>query len=403
VCEKLQSLLFIPSVFFSPSVIMVVTTETETFSSSSCNETTPLEFKLSSVERKDTSTTSVVSTAKDNNRDDNIFRPPSIAEIVKLNSLLMDFQPNEQIDALYEKATKAFWRADEVDFSEDYIQWQKLLSVEEKTLLSYVLLFFLYGDTLVANNLASRFYGEAKPNAQPFYGFQIMIEDVHKLTYKQAFQTLVEVETRDQLVAKVQSMPCVIFKARWVEKWIDDASDYFVRIVAMACVEAIFFSGSFCVLYWFKTRNLMPGLTYSNELISRDEGFHCEFAYLQYRLEGGNVDHNIIRNIVTNAVEIEKQFVHSALPTALAGMNATLMCQYVEYVADRVLVQFGVTPYYNVTNPFPFMDLMSLDPKTAFFERDVSDYQRTSVKQKSTSNNTTSANSSFLFKPMTRF
>lgn len=280
---------------------------------------------------------------------------------------------------MYKKHEASFWTAEEIDLSGDLKDWVNL-NDGERHFITHVLAFFAASDGIVNENLAINFMSEVQlPEARSFYGFQIAMENIHSETYALLIDTYVKdpVE-KDRLFHAIETVDCVKKKAEWALKWIENGS-FAERLVAFAAVEGIFFSGSFCSIFWLKKRGLMPGLTFSNELISRDEGLHCEFACLLYSMLEGKLSKERIQEIIIDAVEIEKEFITDALPVKLIGMNAELMKQYIEFVADRWLVELGNTKYYNATNPFDFMELISLQGKTNFFEKRVGDYQKSGV------------------------
>jgi ribonucleoside-diphosphate reductase subunit M2 len=283
----------------------------------------------------------------------------------------------------YKKAEASFWTAEEVDLSRDIIHWEGKLNADERYFISRVLAFFAASDGIVNENLVVRFSKEVQiPEARCFYGFQIMIENVHSEMYSLLIDTYIKdpIE-RDFLFNAIDTVPCVGRKAEWAMKWISDPNSPFShRVVAFAAVEGIFFSGSFAAIFWLKKRGLMPGLTFSNELISRDEGLHCDFACLLSRHLQTPATSAVINQIITEAVAIEQNFLTEALPVALIGMNCDMMCRYIEFVADRLLVALGQGKQYNVDNPFDFMDLISLQGKTNFFEKRVGEYQKAGVK-----------------------
>lgn len=288
---------------------------------------------------------------------------------------------HDDIWAMYKKAEASFWTAEEIDLSPDIIDWETKLNNDEKHFIKHVLAFFAASDGIVNENLAVNFLQEVQyPEARCFYGFQVMIENIHSETYSLLIDTYIKdpIE-KDKLFHAIETVPCVKKKAEWALRWIK--SDKFAeRLVAFAAVEGIFFSGSFCSIFWLKKRGLMPGLSFSNELISRDEGLHCDFACLLYQKHLVNkLPKETVKQIITDAVSIEKEFVSDALPVKLIGMNADLMCQYIEFVADRLLVELGNEKVYNVSNPFDFMELISLEGKTNFFERRVGEYQKAGV------------------------
>jgi ribonucleoside-diphosphate reductase subunit M2 len=278
--------------------------------------------------------------------------------------------------AMYKKQVDCFWRAEEVDLSKDIAHWNSLQH-DERYFISMILAFFAASDGIVMENLAQRFMSEVQlAEARAFYGFQIAMENIHSQMYSILIDTYIKDTTeKDQLFNAIQTFPCIKKKADWALKWIGDKRSTFqTRLVAFACVEGIFFSGAFCSIYWLKKRGLMPGLTFSNELISRDEALHTEFAVLLYTKMVKKIQRHRIYEIVRDAVEIEKEFISEALPCRLIGMNAKLMCQYIEFVADRLVVQLGYDKIYNAANPFDFMEMISLAGKTNFFERRVGEY-----------------------------
>jgi ribonucleoside-diphosphate reductase beta chain len=288
---------------------------------------------------------------------------------------------HNDIWAMYKKAEASFWTAEEIDLSPDQVDWETKLNGDEKHFIKHVLAFFAASDGIVNENLAVNFLNEAQyPEARCFYGFQVMMENIHSETYSLLIDTYIKdpVE-KDKLFHAIDTLACVKQKADWALRWIDKGS-FAERLIAFAAVEGIFFSGSFCSIFWLKKRGLMPGLSFSNELISRDEGLHCDFACLLYNNHIQNkLPKETITQIITDAVEIEKIFVTEALPVRLIGMNSDLMCQYIEFVADRLLVELGNEKVYNVSNPFDFMELISLQGKTNFFEKRVGEYQKAGV------------------------
>ncbi|CAH1426890.1 unnamed protein product [Lactuca virosa] len=285
-----------------------------------------------------------------------------------------------QLWEMYKKAQASIWTAEEVDLSLDVQQWQKLTE-SEKQFISHILAFFAASDGIVLENLAARFLNDIQiPEARAFYGFQIAMENVHSEMYSLLLETLIkDPKEKYRLFNAIENIPCVARKANWALNWIKSSNSFAERLVAFACVEGIFFSGSFCSIFWLKKRGLMPGLTFSNELISRDEGLHCDFACLLHSLLRKQLPWQKVYEIVQEAVEIETEFVCEALPCALIGMNATLMSQYIKFVADRLLVALGCQRKYNVENPFDWMEFISLQGKANFFERRVGDYQKASV------------------------
>ncbi|KAI0722864.1 ribonucleotide reductase [Earliella scabrosa] len=282
-----------------------------------------------------------------------------------------------EIWQMYKRAQASFWTVEEIDLSHDLHDWNGKLSANERHFLSYVLAFFAASDGIVNENLLERFSNEVQvAEARCFYGFQIMIENVHSETYSLLIDTYIkDPAERTFLFDAIETIPCIKKKADWALRWISDERSVFAeRLVAFAAVEGIFFSGSFASIFWLKKRGLMPGLTFSNELISRDEGMHTDFACLLFHHLRRRPHPRRIERIITEAVEIEKEFLTEALPVSLIGMNAALMCQYIEFVADRLLVALGNEKHYQSTNPFDFMDLISLQGKTNFFEKRVSEY-----------------------------
>jgi ribonucleoside-diphosphate reductase subunit M2 len=288
---------------------------------------------------------------------------------------------NPDIWQKYKKAEATFWTAEEVDLSKDIKHWDGL-TADERYFISRVLAFFAASDGIVNENLVVRFSKEVQlPEARCFYGFQIMMENVHAEMYSLLIDAYIkEPQERDFLFRAIDTIPCVRRKADWALRWIeDDKASFGERLVAFAAVEGIFFSGSFAAIFWLKKRGLMPGLTFSNELISRDEGLHCDFACLLFKHLERPTEATFVRQIITEAVTIEQEFLTDALPVALIGMNCTLMCRYIEFVADRLLVALGQPKFYKSDNPFDFMDLISLQGKTNFFEKRVGEYQKAGV------------------------
>ena len=281
----------------------------------------------------------------------------------------------------YKKMEASFWTAEEIDLSQDLNDWNNKLNDEERYFIKHILAFFAASDGIVNENLAENFVNEVQyAEAKFFYGFQIMMENIHSETYSLLIDTYVKDETeRDDLFNALEVFPAIKKKADWALKWIE--SDSFAeRLIAFAAVEGIFFSGAFCSIYWLKKRGLMPGLTFSNELISRDEGVHCDFAvHLHNHHLVNKVPKDRIREIIVDALKIEREFITESLPVSLIGMNATLMTQYLEFVADRLLVELGCDREYNTSNPFDFMDMISLQGKTNFFEKKVAEYQKAGV------------------------
>lgn len=290
---------------------------------------------------------------------------------------LFPVKPEEDhLYKMYKKQVASFWTPEEIDFSKDTEDWEKL-NKDEQFFIKRVLGFFAGSDGIVQENLATRFQRDVSSQVvKLFYSFQNAMEGIHSETYSLLIDTYVKDETEKAfLFQAIETCPAISKKAEWALKWIDSQSDFATRLIAFACVEGIFFSGSFCSIYWLKKRGLMPGLTFSNELISRDEGLHTLFAVALYHTLQ-SVPSTTIHEIIKDAVNIEKEFICEALPCSLIGMNSTLMKQYIEFVADRLAVQLGTQKIYNVTNPFDFMELISLEGKTNFFEKKVSEYSR---------------------------
>lgn len=289
---------------------------------------------------------------------------------------------HHEIWQMYKKAEASFWTAEEIDLSKDLHDWHNRLNNDERFFISHVLAFFAASDGIVNENLVQRFSNEVQaPEARCFYGFQIMMENIHAETYSLLIDTYInDAKQREYLFDAIETIPCIKKKADWAIKWIEDTESTFAqRLVAFAAVEGIFFSGSFASIFWLKKRGLMPGLSFSNELISRDEGLHTDFACLLFTHLKNRPSQKSVENIITEAVSIECEFLTDALPCALLGMNAKLMTQYIEFVADRLLISLGNPKFYNSTNPFDFMESISLAGKTNFFEKRVGDYQKAGV------------------------
>ena len=283
---------------------------------------------------------------------------------------------------MYKKAEASFWTAEEMDLSKDLHDWNNRLNANEQHFVSHVLAFFAASDGIVNENLVERFSNEVQAaEARCFYGFQIMMENIHSETYSLLIDTYIKDPVqRDYLFNAIDNIPCIKKKADWALRYItDDGASFGERLVAFAAVEGIFFSGSFAAVFWLKKRGLMPGLTFSNELISRDEGMHTDFACLLFSHLRRRPHPRLLEKIIKEAVAIEQEFLTDALPVSLIGMNAKLMCQYIEFVADRLLVALGNEKVYQVTNPFDFMDMISLQGKTNFFEKRVSEYSKAGV------------------------
>lgn len=293
---------------------------------------------------------------------------------------------HDDIWAYYKKAEASFWTAEEIDLQQDVTDWKEKLNDNERHFIKHVLAFFAASDGIVNENLAENFVSEVQyPEAKFFYGFQIMVENIHSETYSLLIDTYIkDPKEKDMLFHAIDTLDCVKKKADWALRWIENAS-FAERLIAFAAVEGIFFSGSFCSIFWLKKRGLMPGLSFSNELISRDEGMHCDFACHIYSKHIKNkLPQQRVTEIITNAVEIEKEFITDALPVRLIGMNSDLMGQYIEFVADRLLGELGCPRVYNATNPFDFMEMISLQGKTNFFEKRVGEYQKAAVANSNT-------------------
>jgi ribonucleoside-diphosphate reductase subunit M2 len=283
---------------------------------------------------------------------------------------------HQDIWQMYKKQVDCFWRAEEIDLSKDLSHWDAL-EKDEKYFISSILAFFAASDGIVLENLAQRFMMDVQVSeARAFYGFQIAMENIHSETYSNLIETYIrDKEEKNKLFNAITNYPCIKKKSDWAQKWIhDNRSSFATRLVAFACVEGIFFSGAFCSIFWLKKRGLMPGLTFSNELISRDEALHCEFAVLLYSKLIKKMDKTRIHEIIKEAVEIETEFICEALPCRLIGMNSQMMTQYIQFVADRLCLQLGYKKIYNVVNPFDWMELISLEGKTNFFEKRLGDY-----------------------------
>jgi ribonucleoside-diphosphate reductase beta chain len=286
----------------------------------------------------------------------------------------------DHIWKMYKQAVASFWTAEEIDLSADMVDWQNL-SDNERHFIKHVLAFFAASDGIVNENLVLNFMREVQiPEARCFYGFQVAIENIHAETYSLLIDTYIkDPKEKDYLFNALENVACVAKKGQWALRWIEHAPSFAHRLIAFAAVEGIFFSGSFCSIYWLKKRGLMPGLTFSNELISRDEGLHCDFACLLYSMLENKLSEKEVEQIITEAVEYEKEFVTDALPVNLIGMNAGMMSEYIEFVADRLLLSLGNDKFYHTANPFPWMEMISLQGKTNFFEKRVGDYQKAGV------------------------
>ncbi|MCB0525255.1 MAG: ribonucleoside-diphosphate reductase small subunit [Saprospiraceae bacterium] len=284
----------------------------------------------------------------------------------------------------YKKSVASFWTVEEVDLTQDMNDWETKLTDNDRKFIKHVLAFFAASDGIVNENLVLNFMREVQiPEARCFYGFQVAIENIHAEMYSLLIDTYIkDAKEKDFLFNALQNLECVSKKGNWALRWIENAPSFAHRLIAFAAVEGIFFSGSFCAIYWLKKRALMPGLTFSNELISRDEGMHCDFACLLYSMLENKLDPEEVKAIITEAVVFEKEFVTDALPVSLIGMNAELMSEYIEFVADRLLLSLGCEKAYGTANPFPWMDMISIQGKTNFFEKRVGDYQKAGVMAK---------------------
>lgn len=300
---------------------------------------------------------------------------------------------DKQIWDMYIKQIDCFWRAEEIDLSKDYADWKNRLTEEERQFISMILAFFAASDGIVLENLGVRFMTEVQlSEARAFYGFQIAMENIHSQVYSLLIDTYITDRTvKNRLFNSLEEYQCIKQKGEWAIRWInDEASSFATRLVAFACIEGIFFSGAFCSIFWLKKRGLLPGLTFSNELISRDEALHTEFAILLYSRLNNRLTDQELRTIIREAVDIEQSFICEALPCRLIGMNVDLMRRYIEFVADRLYRQLSVynavsndmpttnssnsSTIYNAKNPFDWMEMISIDGKTNFFEKKVSDY-----------------------------
>ena len=277
---------------------------------------------------------------------------------------------------MYKRSIDSFWHTGEISLAQDLNDWNTLNS-DEQNFIKMVLAFFSSSDALVTDNLGTRFMNEVQPSeARAFYAFQIAIETIHSEMYSILIDTYIkDSQEKTKLFQATQNYPCISKKFNWAQKWLNDkVSDFPTRLVAFALVEGLFFSSSFAAIYWIKKRGLMPGLTFSNELISRDEALHTEFAILLYSKIENRLSESTLYDIVTEAVDIEKEFITESIPCRMIGMNSTLMCQYIEFVADRLCLQLGYNKLYNSQNPFDFMELISVESKVNFFERTNSEY-----------------------------
>jgi ribonucleotide reductase beta subunit family protein with ferritin-like domain len=293
---------------------------------------------------------------------------------------------DQDIWSMYKRQVDCFWRAEEIDFSKDMKSWETL-NKDEKYFIKMILAFFAASDGIVIENLGMRFMSEVQlSEARAFYGFQIAMENIHSEVYSLLIDSYVKDKSeKDKLFKAIDNFPCIKKKADWAIKWINDKrSSFATRLIAFACVEGIFFSGAFCSIYWLKKRGKMPGLAFSNELIARDEALHTEFAILLYKKLQKQLPKKKVIDIIKEAVEIEREFICEALPCRLISMNSKLMSQYIEYCADRLSVQLGYDKIYDVTCPFDFMEQISIEGKTNFFEKRVGEYALANKEQDNT-------------------
>jgi ribonucleotide reductase beta subunit family protein with ferritin-like domain len=294
------------------------------------------------------------------------------------NYTLFPIPANEaHLYKMYKQSVAVFWTPEEIQLNKDLDDWEKL-TADEKHFIKHILAFFAGSDGIVQENLATRFQREVDSQVvKLFYSFQNAMEGIHSETYSLLIDTYIkDKEEQNHLFQGIDTIPCIGKKAKWALRWIDSQADFATRLLAFACVEGIFFSGAFCSIFWLKKRGLMPGLTFSNELISRDEGLHTMFAVALYHAQSNPLASARIHEIIREAVSIEKEFICEALPCSLIGMNSAMMSNYIEFVADRLAVQLGAPKIYNTANPFDFMEMISLEGKTNFFEKKVSEYSR---------------------------
>lgn len=318
--------------------------------------------------------------SKDNVPKNKVRKPEPLLQEQENRYVLYPIQYNDVWQA-YKKQVSCFWTPEELDFSQDLVDWEKL-NDNEKHFVKHVLAFFAGSDGIVMENLGERFQNEVQWNeAKMAYGFQNMMEGIHSETYSLMIDTFVkDKEEKENLFKAIDTIPCIGKKANWAIKWIQDRrSNFATRLIAFAAVEGIFFSGSFCAIYWLKRRGLMPGLTTSNEFIARDEGLHTDFAVLLYSKIVNRMKQSKVHKLITEAVNIEKEFICDSLPCALLGMNSSMMSDYIEFVADRLVSQLGYSKIYNTANPFDFMETISLEGKDNFFEKRVSNYSKKGV------------------------
>jgi len=307
------------------------------------------------------------------------MNPEPLLQENKNRYVLFPIEHND-VWQMYKKHMASFWTAEEIDFSQDNRDWNKLNN-NEKHFIKYILAFFASSDGIVLENIAMNFIEEIQlPEVRCFYGFQLAMENVHSETYSLMIDTYIKDQVeKTNLLNAIHTIPIIKKKAEWAFKWMNNKQSFNQRLVAFACIEGIFFSGSFCAIFWLKKRGLMPGLTFSNELISRDEGLHTDFACLLYNKLVNRLDEKIIHEIVGDAVKLEKEFIIDALPCKLIGMNSKLMGEYIEFVADRLLVDLNYNKLFNAKNPFSFMEMISLQGKTNFFEKRVGEYQKAGI------------------------
>ena len=332
------------------------------------------------------------------NKVDKVDLKTDLAKNINVEEPILKENPNRfvlfpiqhsDIWEMYKKQEASIWTAEELDLSPDLVDWESKLNDDERFFIKHVLAFFAASDGIVNENLAENFLSEVQyTEAKFFYGFQVMMENIHSETYSLLIDTYIkDTKEKNYLFNAIETFEPVKKKADWAMRWIDNGS-YAERLISFAAVEGIFFSGSFCSIFWLKKRGLMPGLTFSNELISRDEGLHCDFACMLYNNHLVNkLPKEQVQEIIADAVKIEKEFVTESLPVRLIGMNSDLMSQYIEFVADRLLTELGNDKIYNTSNPFDFMDMINLQGKTNFFEKRVGEYQKAGVLNNE--NNTT--------------
>jgi ribonucleotide reductase beta subunit family protein with ferritin-like domain len=365
----------------SQSVPAPLSTSSSASASVSVSETT---FETNTQIKRETDTDTNTNTNNNNNNNNmtesNIETIEPILQETKSRFVVFPIQYNT-VWKMYKKAQSAYWTAEEIDLAKDKDDWLRLTN-DETHFIKHILAFFAGSDGIVNENLAARFLNEIQiPEAKAFYAFQIAMETVHSETYSLLIDTYIQdpVE-KDYLFNAISTIPCIQRKANWALKWIsNDEASFASRLVAFACVEGIFFSGAFCAIYWLKERGVMPGLCFSNELISRDESLHTEFAVLLYSYLQSPLSQETVTNVIIEAVTIEKEFITESIPCRMLGMNADLMSTYIEFVADRLLIQLGYPSHFNARNPFDFMDRIGMSNKTNFFEARVSEYAKANV------------------------